>query len=44
MEAKSGSHLSRTIALSAHTIPQKAPVVATQLSLALQQVLCFHLW
>jgi len=38
MEAESGSHPSRTIAHSAHTTSQNA----TQLSLALQQVLRFH--
>ena len=42
MEAESGSHTSRTITISVCTTSQKAPTVATQLSLALQWVLCFH--
>jgi len=39
MEAESGSHRSRTILLSARCTMTKVPTVATQLSLALQQVL-----
>jgi len=42
MEVESGSHRGQTILLSARCISTKAPTVATQLSLALQQILHFH--
>jgi len=42
MEVESGSHQGRTILLSAHSTSTKPPTIATQLSLALQQILRFH--
>ena len=42
IEVESGSHCGQTILLSART-STKPPTIATQLSLALQQILCFHL-
>ena len=42
MEVKSESHQGQTILLSALSTLTKAPTVATQLSLALQQILRFH--
>jgi len=43
MEVESGSHQGQTILLSARSTSTKPPTIATQLSLALQQILCFHL-
>ena len=43
MEVESGSHRGQTILLSAHSTSTKQPTIATQLSLALQQILRFHL-
>ena len=42
MEVESGSHRGQTILLSAPSTWKKAPTVATQLSLALQQIRRFH--
>ena len=42
MEVKSGSHRGQTILLSARSTLTNPPIIATQLSLALQQILCFH--
>ena len=42
MEVESGSHRCQTILLSARSSSTKPPTIATQLSLALQQVLRFH--
>jgi len=42
MEVESGSHRGETILLSALSTSTKPPTIATQLSLALQQILCFH--
>jgi len=42
MEVESGSHWGHTILLSAHSTSSKVLTATTQLSLALQQVLCFH--
>jgi len=39
MEVESGSHWGQTILIPAHSTSTKAPMVTTQLSLALQQVL-----
>jgi len=44
IEVESGSHRSQTILLSARCTSTKVPTVATQLSLALQQVLRFCSW
>jgi len=41
MEVERGSHQGQTILLSASSTLTKAPTVATQLSLALQQILRF---
>ena len=37
-----GSPRGQTIPLSAHSTSTNPPTIATQLSLALQQILCFH--
>ena len=42
MEVESGSHWGQTILLSERSTSTKPPIMATQLSLALQQVLRFH--
>ena len=42
LEVESGSHRGQTILLSARSTSTKAPIVATQLPLALQQVRHFH--
>ena len=42
MEVESGSHRGQTILLSARSTSTKLPTIATQLSLALQQLLHFH--
>ena len=42
MEVESGSHWGQTILLSARSTSTKPPIMATQLSLALQQTLRFH--
>ena len=42
MEVESGSHHGQTIFLSARSTSTKLPTIATQLSLALQQLLHFH--
>ena len=43
MVVESGSHRGQTILLSARSTSTKAPTIATQLSLALQQIFRFHL-
>jgi len=42
MEVKSGSQWGQTIPLSARSTSTNPPTITTQLSLALQQILCFH--
>jgi len=44
MEVKNRSDRCQTILLSARSTSTKPPTIATQLSLALQQILCFHSW
>jgi len=42
MQVESGSHRNQTILLSARSTSTIPPTIATQLSLALQQILRFH--